>query len=304
MLDYLALGIDPKKSTIFLQSEIPAIAELTFLFSMLLSYHRVLRNPTLKDEIRDRGLGETYPFGFLLYPVGQVADILAFRSEVVPVGEDQIPHLEMAREVARRFNQVYCGVNPEKSDAEQIANGGLFPVTSPKLGRVKRLVGIGAPNDNGQLVKMSKSLNNALFFSDSNDCIKEKIMGMYTDPNRVRATDPGTIENNPLWIFHDAFNPDIQWVEDSKALYRTGKIGDVACKKKLIEVLVDFITPIRQRREHFQQDLPAVIEVLKQGTAKANAIAEVTLEKAKIAIKQDFFPRAILGATLKGYAGD
>jgi tryptophanyl-tRNA synthetase len=292
MLDYLALGIDPKKSTIFLQSEIPAIAELTFLFSMLLSYHRVLRNPTLKDEIRDKGLGESYPFGFLLYPVGQVADILAFRPEVVPVGEDQIPHLEMAREVARRFNQVYCGTDPEIPDTEQVHKGGLFPIITPKLGRVKRLVGLGAPNDKGQLVKMSKSLNNALFFADSNDTIKEKIMGMYTDPHRVRATDPGTVENNPLWIFHDAFNPDTQWVEDSKALYRAGKIGDVACKKKLIEVLVELIEPIRQRREQYAQNLDTVIQILKEGTAKANVVAEATLAETKKAIKQDFFPRS------------
>lgn len=294
MLDYLALGIDPKKSTIFLQSEIPAIAELTFLFSMLLSYHRVLRNPTLKDEIRDKGLGETYPFGFLLYPVGQVADILAFQSEVVPVGEDQIPHLEMAREVARRFNQIYCNVSPEIPDAAQVINGGLFPVVTPKLGRVKRLVGLGAPNGKGQLVKMSKSLNNAVFFSDSNDSIKEKIMGMYTDPHRVRATDPGTVENNPLWIFHNTFNPDTQWVEDSKALYRAGKIGDVACKKKLIEVLVEFIAPIRQRREQYEQNLDEVIQILKEGTTKANVVAETTLAQAKKAIKQDFFPRSAM----------
>ncbi|MEY3182133.1 MAG: Tryptophan--tRNA ligase 2 [Pseudomonadota bacterium] len=292
LLDYLALGIDPKHSTIFLQSEIPAIAELTFLFSMLLSYHRVLRNPTLKDEIRDKGLGETYPFGFLLYAVGQVADILAFKPDVVPVGEDQIPHLEMAKEVARRFNQVYCHVDPELPDADQTTNGGLFPIFSPKLGRVKRLVGLGAPNDRGQLVKMSKSLNNAVFFSDSNDIIKTKIMGMYTDPNRVRATDPGTVENNPLWIFHDAFNPDTTWVKESKALYRAGSIGDVACKKKLVEVLVEFITPIRERRTHLEKELSFVINVLKEGTAKANAVAEATLAEVKAAIKQDFFPRS------------
>jgi tryptophanyl-tRNA synthetase len=289
MLDYLALGIDPKKSTIFLQSEIPAIAELTFLFSMLLSYHRVLRNPTLKDEIRDKGLGENYPFGFLLYPVGQVADILAFQPEVVPVGEDQIPHLEMAREVARRFNQVYCGVNTEIADADHVQHGGLFPIITPKLGRVKRLVGLGGPNDKGQLTKMSKSLNNAVFFSDSNDIIQQKIMGMYTDPNRVRASDPGTVENNPLWIFHDAFNPDTAWVEETKTLYRAGKIGDVVCKKKLVEVLTAFIEPIRIKREALERHPDAVIEVLKQGTAKAFVKAEKTLAAVKQAIKQDFF---------------
>lgn len=291
VLDYLAAGIDPTRSTIFLQSEVPAIAELTFLFSMLLSYPRVLRNPTLKDEIRDKQLGDNYPFGFLLYPVGQIADILSFLPHWVPVGEDQIPHLEMAREVARRFNQTYCGVDPETPDEAHLAQGGLFPIIQAKLGRVKRLVGLGGPNEKGNLLKMSKSLNNAIFLSDSPDVVQQKVMGMYTDPKRISARDPGTVENNPLWIFHDAFNPDTAWVEESKTLYREGKIGDVACKKKLIEVLVAFIDPFRLRREQYAQDLNAVMQVLETGTAKANALAETTLYRAKAAIKQDYFPR-------------
>src|ERR1700722_184891 len=155
--DYLACGIDPQKSTIFIQSEVPAIAELTFFFSMLIPYARVMRNPTIKDEIRDRGLGENYPFGFLLYPVGQVADILAFRPEIVPVGEDQIPHLEMTREVARRFNQLYCGVDPQTKDEDYIGAGGLLPIIDAKIGRVRRLVGITGPNQDNRLLKMGKS---------------------------------------------------------------------------------------------------------------------------------------------------
>src|SRR3990167_6920790 len=216
MLDYLAAGIDPAKSTICVQSEIAAIAELTVFFSMLVPYARVMRNPTIKDEIRDKGLGDNYPFGFLLYPVSQAADILTFQANVVPVGEDQIPHLELTREVARRFNQMYCGVDSNTKDEDYVKLGGLFPITETILSRTKRLVGIGQPGPDGNLLKMSKSLNNAILLSDDADTVKQKVMAMYTDPNRLRATDPGTVENNPLWIFHDTFNPDAAWIAEAK----------------------------------------------------------------------------------------
>jgi tryptophanyl-tRNA synthetase len=288
-LDYLAAGIDPKQSTIFLQSDIPAIAELTFFFSMLISYPRLMRNPTIKDEIRDKGLGENYPFGFLLYPVGQVADILAFRPAVVPVGEDQIPHLEMTREVARRFNQLYCNVDSHAEDADHLKNGGLFPVIEAKLGRTKRLVGIGAPNAEGMLLKMSKSLNNAIYLSDDADTIKKKVMSMYTDPNRLKPTDKGTIENNPLWIFHDTFNPDTAWVEEAKERYRQGAIGDVECKRNLIDVLVALIEPMRVRRMQYEQDMSYVTTVLREGSAKANVVASETLRLAKEKMQQIYF---------------
>src|SRR5436190_21258451 len=150
--DYLAAGIDPNVSTMFIQSEVPAIDELTFFFSMLIPFNRVMRNPTLKDEIRDKGLGDEYPFGFPLYAVGQCADILAFRPVMVPVGEDQLPHLELSREVARRFDQLYCGVDPHADDKDYVAKGGLFPIIEPKLGRVGRLVGVGPPGGSGELV--------------------------------------------------------------------------------------------------------------------------------------------------------
>lgn len=288
-LDYLAAGIDPKQSAIFIQSEIPAIAELTVLFSMLVPYPRLMRNPTLKDEIRDKDLGSSYPFGFLLYPVGQVADILAFRAEVVPVGEDQLPHLELAQEVARRFNQLYCKVDPHTEDKDYVKAGGLFPVFQAKLGRTRRLVGLGAPGAHGQLLKMSKSLNNAILLSDDADTVQKKIMGMYTDPNRIRATDPGTVENNPLWIFHDTFNPDKAWVEDAKEQYRAGTIGDVVCKRKLIEVIVALLEPMHERRRLYSQDKQAVLDILKMGTERALAVSEETLAKAKAFIHQDFF---------------
>jgi tryptophanyl-tRNA synthetase len=288
-LDYLAAGIDPVKSTIFLQSETPAIAELTFLFSMLLSFSRVMRNPTIKSEIKDKGLGDNYPFGFPLYSVGQVADILAFRAAVVPVGEDQIPHLEMAREVARKFNQLYCGVDSHTADEDNVKAGGLFPVIEPVIGRTGRLVGTGGPNTDGQLIKMSKSLNNSILLSDSPDEIKKKVMGMYTDPNRLKKTDPGKVEGNPLWIFHDTFNNDKAWIEETKDKYRNGQIGDVDCKRKLIEVLVELTEPMNERRKLFANDPAQIIKVLKEGSAKANAAAEETLFLVKQAVKQDYF---------------
>lgn len=289
VLDYLAAGIDPKKSAICLQSEIPAIAELTFFFSMLIPYPRVMRNPTLKDEIRDKELGENYPFGFLLYPVGQCADILAFRPEIVPVGEDQIPHLEMTREVARRFNQLYCHVDPHTEDKDYLHKGGLLPIIEAKIGRVKRLVGIGAPNANGILLKMSKSLGNAILLSDDPDTVKKKVMSMYTDPNRLKPTDKGTVENNPLWIFHDTFNQDTAWVEEAKQRYRDGAIGDVECKRKLIDVLVELIEPMRQERLRYEQDMAYVAKVLRDGTERANVITNETLKLAKEKMRQIYF---------------
>jgi tryptophanyl-tRNA synthetase len=288
VLDYLAAGIDPQLSTIFIESEVAAIYELTCIFSMLLPYSRVMRNPTIKDEIRDKQLGDNYSFGFPLYSVMQVADILAFEAELVPVGEDQIPHLEMTREVARRFNQFYCGVDSHLADAEHQKAGGLFPIPQAKVGRVKRLVGLGGPSEHGHLLKMSKSLNNAILLSDDADTVKKKVMSMYTDPNRLRASDPGTVENNPLWIFHDTFNPDTAWVEEHKALYRAGQIGDVACKKRLIEVLVSVLEPMWARRKTFSEDPGQLADILVQGNARANDVANDVLAKVKAAIKQVF----------------
>ncbi|HEV2293834.1 MAG TPA: tryptophan--tRNA ligase [Tepidisphaeraceae bacterium] len=292
--DYLAAGIDPNKSTMFVQSEVPAIDELTFFFAMLIPYPRLMRNPTLKDEIRDKGLGENYPFGFLLYAVGQCADILAFRPQIVPVGEDQLPHLELTREVARRFNQMYCNVDPHTADKDYVKAGGLFPIIEPKLGRVKRLVGTGAPSgETGQLLKMSKSLNNAIFLADDADTVQKKVMGMYTDPKRVTGKEPGETnpEKNPLWAFHETFNPDGAWVEEHRARYAAGTIGDVPVKRKLVEVLNTILEPIRARRKQYASRPDDVLDVLRQGTKRANAVAEQTLALAKAAIKQDYFGR-------------
>lgn len=295
--DYLACGIDPQRSTMFVQSEVPAIDELTFFFAMLIPFNRVMRNPTLAQEIKDKDLGDKYPFGFPLYAVGQCADILAFRPEMVPVGEDQIPHLELTREVARRFNQVYCGVDPHTEDKNYIAAGGLFPVIEPKLGRVRRLVGLGPPGPEGNLLKMSKSLNNAIFLSDDAPTVQKKIMGMYTDPKRVTGKEPGETDpaKNPLWAFHETFNPDKAWVDEHRALYAAGKVGDVPVKRKLIEVIESLIDPIRTRRKHYEARPDDIIDALRVGTSKANAVAEETLYLAKQAMKQDYFGRRRLG---------
>lgn len=293
--DYLAAGIDPNRSAMFIQSEVPAIDELTFFFAMLLPFNRVMRNPTLKDEIRDKGLGDNYSFGFPMYAVGQCADILAFRPELVPVGEDQLPHLEMTREVARRFDQLYCGVDPQTQDKDYVKSGGLFPVIEAKLGRVKRLVGLGPPGEHGELIKMGKSQGNAIFLGDDADTVQKKVMGMYTDPKRLRVTDPGETDpaKNPLWALTETFNPDIAWVDEHREMYKTGRIGDVVIKKKLIEVLNALIEPIRTRRKQYEARPDDVIDALKIGTVRANAVAEETLSMAKRCMKQDYFSRTM-----------
>ncbi len=293
--DYLAAGIDPNKSAMFIQSEVPAIDELTFFLAMLIPFNRVMRNPTLAQEIKDKSLGDTYPFGFPMYAVGQCADILAFRPDLVPVGEDQLPHLEMTREVARRFDQMYCGVDPHSEDKDYLAKGGVFPVIQPKLGRVKRLVGLGAPGPEGNLLKMSKSLNNAIFLADDAETIKKKVMGMYTDPKRLKVTDPGETDpaKNPLWALQETFNTDTAWVAEHQDLYRNGKVGDVVIKRKLMEVLDALIAPIRERRKHFEARPDDVIDALRAGTKRANEVAEETLSLAKAAMKQDYFKREL-----------
>ncbi|MBL1217128.1 MAG: tryptophan--tRNA ligase [Planctomycetes bacterium] len=282
--DYLAVGIDPQRSTIFLQSEVPAIAELTFFFSMLLGYGRVMKNPTIKDEIRIKNLGDTYPFGFLLYAVGQTADILTFRPEAVPVGEDQVPHIEMTREVARRFNQVFCGVSDQVADEDHLDKGGLFPVPRADVGRVARLVGTDGTN------KMSKSLNNAIFLSDTAKQVQKKVNKLYT--GRQSPTDPGD-PNNVLFQYHDAFNPDTARVAEMRELYAAGGIGDGDVKKELGAAINTLLEPMRQRRAEYEGQDDRVLDILRDGTARANAVAEETLHRAKQAMKVDLGPRSL-----------
>jgi len=280
--DYLAAGIDPNRSTIFLQSEIPAIAELTFFFSMLLGYGRVMKNPTIKDEIRVKNLGDTYSFGFLLYAVGQIADILAFRPEAVPVGVDQVPHIEMTREVARRFNQLYCGVSDQTPDDQHVEYGGLFPIPEAQVGRVARLVGTDGNN------KMSKSLNNAIFLSDTPKQVKKKVNKIYT--GRQSPTDPGD-PNNTLFQYLDSFHPDKKRIAELRDLYANGQIGDGDVKKELSESINAILDPMRERRVQYENDDDTIIDIIRDGSARANLITEETLDLAKQAMQMHIGPR-------------
>ncbi|HYE02571.1 MAG TPA: tryptophan--tRNA ligase [Phycisphaerales bacterium] len=284
--DWIAAGIDPDRATITLQTEVPAIAELTWFFAMLLPFARVMRNPTLKTEIETKGLGEQYSFGFPMYAVGQCADILAFRPDLVPVGQDQVAHIEMCREVARRFNQLYCGVDPKTEDADHVAAGGLFPIPQPKVGRVARLVGIDGVS------KMSKSLNNAIFLSDSPKDVQKKVGRIYT--GRQSPTDPGD-PDNALMQFAQAFIPDPQRVTEIRDKYARGdNIGDGHIKQEVAASINQLLEPMQRRRAHL--DGPAgdarVIEIIRAGTRRANALAEETLALAKRAMRLDFGPRA------------
>src|SRR5437773_1959277 len=229
VLDFLAVGIDPTKSTLYLQSLIPEVSELFLLFTMLVAKNRAERIPTLKEQVRDLKL-ESASLGLLNYPVLQAADILMVRGEVVPVGKDQLSHIELTREVARRFNTLYAPV---------------FPESEGLVGRFPKLPGTdGSP-------KMSKSMGNTILLSDDPETVRKKVMSMYTDPTRLRATDPGHVRGNPVFTYHDAFNPDEAEVASLKRRYRAGKVGDVEVKRKLSAALNEFLTPIRERRAEF-----------------------------------------------------
>ena len=282
--DLLCMGIDPERASIFLQSEVPAIAELTFLFSMLLPFNRVMRNPTLKEEIKVKGLGENYPFGFPLYAVGQTADILAFRPTGVPVGEDQVPHLELTREVARRFNQKYCKVGDKIDDADHVAEGGVFPVPVADVGAVGRLVGIDGAN------KMSKSLNNAIYISDTAKQVQKKVNKIFT--GRQSPTEPGD-PDNILMQYCDIFIPDQERVAELRRKYAAGEdIGDGHIKQELGASINALLEPMRERRMQFENDSD-VIDVLKRGTIAANRVTEETLAMAKEAAGLGFFARTL-----------
>lgn len=292
--DWLAVGLDPERSTFVLQSEIPAIAELTFLFAMLIPFNKVMRNPTLKTEIETKGLGETYPFGFPMYAVGQCADILAFRPELVPVGEDQEAHIEMCRDVALKFNQMYCGVG-NRVPAEEHARpntpgaGGVFPIPKAKVGRVARLAGIDGVN------KMSKSLGNAIFLYDSAKDVQKKLNKITT--GRQSPTEPGDV-NNVLMQYVDAFigAKDADRAAEIKRRYAAGdNIGDGHIKQELGEVINALLEPMRERRARL--DGPAgderVMSVIRDGIRRANVVAEETLYLAKKAMGLDFGGRKI-----------
>jgi tryptophanyl-tRNA synthetase len=257
VLDYLAAGIDPERSTIFVQSAVPETAQLNLILEMLVSVPRLERLPSLKDMARDANL-DVMPFGLLGYPVLQAADILLPRAHLVPVGKDNEAHVEVTREIARRFNRLYDEV---------------FPIPDVMLGEVPTLMGT-----DGQ-AKMSKSLDNAIFLSDDEDTVGRKVMSMYTDPRRVRADIPGRVEGNPLFIYHDAFNPDVAEVSDLKERYRQGRVGDVEVKRKLARALNSFLDPLRQRRAEYEAQPGLVDDILIAGTRRVRGLAEETMDK-------------------------
>ncbi|TVQ61199.1 MAG: tryptophan--tRNA ligase [Phycisphaerales bacterium] len=283
--DWLAAGIDPERSCVVLQTEVPAIAELSWFFAMLLPFNRVMRNPTLKTEIDSKGLGDKYSFGFPMYAVGQCADILAFRPVCVPVGEDQVAHIEMCREVARRFNQMYCGVDPKTEDADYPGAGGLFPIPQALVGRVARLVGVDG------VQKMSKSLGNAVLLSDDPKTVKKKINRIFT--GRQSPTEPGDT-SNALFQWVEAFVPDAGRVAELKDKYARGAdIGDGHIKAEVADCVNALLEPMRERRKAFEGEAGErkVIEIIRDGTARANAVAEETLWNAKRSMGLDFFAR-------------
>jgi tryptophanyl-tRNA synthetase len=269
VLDNLAVGVDPDKVTYFLQSLVPQIPELHLYFSMLVSVPRVQRIPTLKDQLRDHGLSEP-TYGLLGYPVLQAADILCVKGDLVPVGKDQESHVELTREIARRFNQLFAPVFPEPKSL--VPDLGLLPGTDGRE-------------------KMGKSLDNAIYLGDDPNTVERKIMKMYTDPKRIRATDPGTVEGNPVFVYHDAFNPNKAEVAELKARYRAGTVADVEVKRSLLVALEGFLAPIRARRAEYAAKPRIVDEILAAGSERARKEAAQTLHEVRHAMKLDYFGR-------------
>lgn len=266
-MDNLAVGLDPEKVTFFIQSEVPEIAELTIFFANLVTVASLSHNPTVKTEMKEKGMEKNVPLGFYMYPVSQAADISFIDADLVPVGKDQLPHIEQTRKLVRRFNEIYGDtlVEPEA------------------------LVGndVNLPGIDGN-AKMSKSLNNAIYLSDSPEIVQQKVRSMYTDPNRVHGNEPGQVEGNPVFMYHDAFNPNLAEVEELKARYRQGDIKDVEVKDKLTTALKDFLEPIREKRVALEQKPDEVMEILMEGTKKTRVEAAKTLERVKEAMKIRF----------------
>jgi tryptophanyl-tRNA synthetase len=267
-LDNLAAGLDPKKTTFFIQSQIPEIAELTVLFLNLVTLARLRRNPTVKNEMKQKGYGENVPAGFLAYPVSQAADILFCKSNTIPVGEDQLPVIEQVNEIVEKFNALY---------------GKTFSKITPVLSAAPRLIGIDGN------AKASKSLGNAIFLDDSSEEIAKKVMAMYTDPAHVHVNDPGKIKGNVVFSYLDIFDPDKKEILKLKKQYQAGGLGDVVVKKRLISVLENIIGPIRTRRRELAKDPDYVLNVLKEGTEKVRAIAKETMKDVRRNIRIDYF---------------
>ena len=279
-LDYLACGIDPDKSTIFIQSMVPELTELTFYYMNLVTVARVQRNPTVKSEIQMRNFEASIPVGFFCYPISQAADITAFRATAVPVGEDQLPMLEQCKEIVHKFNTVYGNT-----------------LTEPEIVLPSNKACLRLPGIDGK-AKMSKSLGNCIYLADEADEIKKKVMSMFTDPNHLRVEDPGKVDGNPVFIYLDAFCkpeyfpeflPDYQNLDELKDHYKRGGLGDVKVKKFLNNVLQAELGPIRERRKMWEQRIPDVYDILKEGSRVAEAKAAETLKDVKAAMKIDYF---------------
>ncbi len=268
VLDNLACGLDPAKTTFFIQSEVPEIAELTIYFLNLVTLARLKRNPTVKDEMTQKGYGEDVAAGFLIYPVSQAADILAFKATAIPVGIDQVPHIEQTNDILQKFNSIY---------------GEVFQKVAVKLSETSRLTGLDGN------AKMSKSLGNSIELSDSNEEIERKVMQMYTDPTHIHVQDPGKVEGNVVFQYLDIFDPKKDEVAELKAQYEKGGLGDMVIKKRLAAILQEVITPIREKREFLAQDPKQVMDILKAGTEKAREAARETLREVKQAMKIDYF---------------
>ncbi len=294
-LDYLAVGLDPAKSTLFIQSQIPQLCELTFYYMDLVTVARLQRNPTVKNEIIQRNFEASIPVGFFTYPISQAADITAFKATTVPVGEDQEPMIEQAREIVRKFNSVYGEA-----------------LVEPKILLPENEACLRLPGTDGH-AKMSKSLGNCIYLSDEPDVIKKKIMSMYTDPDHIRVEDPGKLEGNTVFTYLDAFCkdehferylPDYANLDELKAHYQRGGLGDVKVKKFLNNVMQETLEPIRLRRQEYQKDIGYVYEVLKKGSEVAEAKAAQTLAEVKTAMRINYFDdQELIDSQIRKYSG-
>ncbi|MFZ1888112.1 MAG: tryptophan--tRNA ligase [Candidatus Binataceae bacterium] len=262
--DYLAVGLDPEKVKIVVQSMVPELTELTIYYMNLVTTATLERNPTLKEEIRQKNFTKGLPVGFYTYPISQAADITIFKAELVPVGEDQLPMIEQTREIVRRFNRLYKKILVEPR---------------AMVGQVARLPG----TDGG--AKMSKSIGNCIYLGDSSEQLRKRVMSMYTDPTRIHPTDPGHVEGNPVFIYHDIFNPNKDEVDDLKDRYVNGTVGDVEVKEKLFKALNGFLEPIRARRSEYASKPERVREIIVEGTRKGRAVAQETMEEVRAAMK-------------------
>jgi len=266
-LDYLAVGLDPERVKIVVQSMVPELSELTTYFMNLVTVATLERNPTVKDEIKQRNFKRGVPVGFWSYPISQAADITIFKAELVPVGEDQLPMIEQAREIVRRFNSLYAKVLVEPR---------------AMLGQMARLPG----TDGG--AKMSKSLGNCVYLGDPSEAVRKRVMSMFTDPTRIHSTDPGHVEGNPVFTYHDVFNSDKAEVDELKERYRKGTVGDVEVKQKLFNALDAFLGPIRERRTEFAAKPERVREIIMEGTRKGRMVAQATMDEVRAAMKLNY----------------